>query len=333
LERRMKDSTGLANLKAIIKVIDFNTGNPIPGCIVSNFEDQKLTDNLGSATFEKLSNILKVNIKKDFYETISSEQFTIFSDTILTFYLLPEKYKVTLTVSDIQTGDFFLGTRVTFNNEVQITNEQGEAYFEAYPGKYNYLVEKNSYLNESGNVELNSDTTYKVLMTRLNGSVKIKIFEGINTPVNNATVILNTDTLISTSLGISNFKNLPVDMPYNYFIYKGGYDDLSGSLYLNNDTTVILQMEPYTTSINKKSELNEINLWPNPASEFLNVTIPNGVEQGVIEIIDLKGTSLKKFYPGKERQIELPIQEISAGIYFLKLISKHKSINQVFIKN
>ena len=332
LERRMKDSTGLTDFKATINVIDFNTGNPLPDCKITYFDIQKLTDNLGSATFEKMGNILIFNIEKNYYQTFSTQQFTIFSDTTFTYYLIPEKYNVAVTVSDKQTGTLFSGTRVTLNNEVQITNDSGAVYFEVYPGNYNFLVEKTSFENQSGTVIVKSDTTFNVLMSRTNGSVKFKLFEGTNTPVNNATVILNSDTLITTALGISNFKNLQVYSQYDYKIYKGGYDDLLGSLYLNGDTTVTLIMEPYSTSISENPEFTKSRLWPNPATKTLNVNLSGNFLGGTIEIMDLQGTVIKKFSPGLQHKYQLSVSDIPAGTYLLRIVSQQNQTTQMFVK-
>ncbi len=332
LEHRMKDSTGLTSFNATIKVIDINTGNPLPDCKVSNFNIQKLTDNSGSVTFEKTSNLLFINIEKENYETISTQQFTIFSDSVFTYYLVPDKYSATISVGDKQTGDFFLGTRVTLNNEVQITNEKGEVYFEVYPGNYPFQVEKTSYENLSGILTVSADTTFHILLTRLNGSVKFKITEDVNTPVNNATVVLNADTLISTGLGITNFKNLPVYTTYNYIIAKNGYNGLSGTLYLTGDTTVTLKIVPLGTAISENSELNNIKIWPNPANEILYIMIPAKSNGGTIEILNLQGTLLKTFYPGRNQKFELPLHDIPAGVYLLNIISQQNQMNQLFVK-
>jgi mannan endo-1,4-beta-mannosidase len=332
LERRLKDTTGLPNFNVTIKVIDFNTNQPVNESKVSVSDIQKLTDNSGSTTFENLNNILDVKIEKEFYESISTQQFSIFSDTTLTYYLVPDKYNVTITVSDKQTGDFFLGTRVTLNNEVQITNEKGETLFEVFPGEYDFLIEKSSYQNESGKLTIQSDSAFYFELIRNNGSIKFKLYEGTNTPVNNATVILNTDTLISTSLGISHFKNLGINTSYNYLIYKGGYDDLSGTFVLSGDTTVTLKMEPYPTSVTGNPVLNKIKIWPNPASETLNIEIPADFANGTIEILNLQGTLLKKFYPGQQPHYKMQVHDIPAGIYFLKINTAQNIINQSFVK-
>jgi uncharacterized membrane protein len=293
---------------------------------------QRLTDNSGSATFEKTGNLLLVKIEKENYETITTQQFTIFSDTVFTYYLVPKKYEATISVGDQQTGGFFLGTRVTLNNEVQITNEKGETYFEVYPGSYSFQIEKTSYENKNGILTVSSDTTFQILLTRLNGSVKIKITEDVSTPVNNATVILNADTLISTSLGITNFKNLPVYTTYNYTISKTGYKQLSGTLYLSGDTTVTLKMEPLGTAIPENSELQNFRIWPNPVSDLLNIDIPADYMGSTVEILDLKGNSIKRFYAGQNQKVQIQVNNIPAGIYLLQIISHSNQINRLIVK-
>ncbi len=333
LERRLKDTTALANFKATIKIFDFNTGNPLPGCRISYFDVLKTTDNSGLTTFSNTSNILVFNIEKEHYKTISTQQFTIFSDTTFTYYLVPEKYKVSISAGDKHTGVFFSGARVTLNNEIQITDEAGKATFELFQGNYPYLVEKNSFETESGFISVGADTTIQLMLTRLNGSVKFKITEGTNTPVNNVVVILNADTLISTGLGIANFKNLPVYTQYSYFMYKGGYDDLSGILYLAGDTIVNLTMVPYSTSISEKPEQDHFRIWPNPVSEILNVKIPPVFLNGSVEVIDLNGNVLKNQITGENLNLRISVNEIPPGIYILKLVLGENMVTRFFLKN
>ncbi len=333
LERRRKDTTGLANFKATIKVIDINSGNPIPDSKVMLFNEQKLTDFSGQAKFEGTGNILIFTIEKEKYETVFTPQFTIFSDTVLTFYLVPHKYRVAITVSDKQSGTLFTGARVTFNNEIQITNENGRVNFEVYPGNFPVLIEKNSYENHTGNITVNSDTTINIGLIRNNGSVKFKLYEGINTPVNNATVILHSDTLISNGLGIATFKNLQINLIYNYLIYKDGYHDLSGTIQLSGDSTVTLQMNPYTTNIIQNEDLNNLKIWPNPVTEVLNLQIPASYCGGFLEIVNLQGKTLKKIDRVQSLQIELWVNDIPRGIHFLRITSNQNQLNGLFIRN
>jgi hypothetical protein len=322
----------LANFKATIKVFDSNTGKPLPDCKVTNYNLLKLTDNTGSATFGQAGSLLVMNIEKENYKTILNRQITIFSDTVLTFYLVPEKYKVTVRVGDERTGEVFFGSRFTLNTDLQITNEKGEVNFEVYPGIYPFLIEKTSYENKTGTLAVGSDTTIYFTLIRQNGSVKFKITEDVSTPVNDATVILKTDTLISTALGIANFKNLPVYAQYSYIIYKEGYKSLSGTLFLNGDTTVTLKLEPFATLAKDISEKNEIQLWPNPAGEKINVVIPSNFTGGLIKIMNLQGNIIKSFQHGQNQIAEISVTDLPAGIYLLKLISVSSQISRLFVK-
>ena len=138
--------------------------------------------------------------------------------------------------------------------------------------------------------------------------------------------------MISTSLGIAHFKNLSINTSYNYLIFKSGYNDLSGMLNLNGDTTVTLNIEPYPTSAKETHELNKISLWPNPTSETLNVKIPTGFAGGTIEILNLQGTILRIFYPKQHAVLSINVDGIPSGLYLLKLNSRQDHIIQRFVK-
>lgn len=332
LERRINDSTGLANFKATIKVIDSNTGEPIPDSKVTNFGFQKLTDNSGIVVFENTGDLLSLSADKINYSSVSDEQFPIFSDTTFTFYLIPNKYNITISVADKTTGSFFQGTRVTFNNEVKTTNDKGEVEYEVYPGVYDFLIEKTSYQNENGLLTIQSDTTFQFLMTRTEGSVKFRITEGVNTPVNNVTVVFNTQTQVTTSLGILNFKNLPIYAEYSFLIYKGGYSDVSGTLVLAGDTTINVTMVPYATPAITDEIGNGFKIWPNPVNDFIYFEVPVNFTQGTAEILNLQGVSLKKVQLKEVYHSEINVSEIPSGMYLLKITDSKSQVNKLFIK-
>jgi len=332
LERRMNDSTGIVSYKATIKIIDSNTGEPIPGSKVGNFDIQKITDNSGQAIFENAGDLLILSAEKLNYSSVTGQQIPIFSDTTFTLTLVPNKYSITISVADKNTGSFFQGTRVTFNNEVKTTSDKGEVEYEVYPGVYDFLIEKTSYQNEDGKLTIQSDTTFQFLLIRTEGSVKFRITEGVNTPVNNVTVVLNTQTQITTSLGILNFRNLPVYTEYSFLIYKGGYNDISGTLILAGDTTVNITMLPYATPAITDKIGSGFRIWPNPVNDFIYFEVPGNFAQGIVEILNLQGVSLKKVQFEKGFQSEINVGDIPSGMYFLKIDESKKQVNQLFIK-
>jgi len=332
LERRLNDTARFASYNVTIKIIDSNTGEPIPDSKVGNFDIQKFTDNSGLAEFENAGDLLILSAEKLNYSSVNGVQFSIFSDTTFTFHLVPNKYNIAISVADKNTGIFFQGTRVTFNNEVKTTSDRGEVEYEVYPGVYDFLIEKTSYQNEDGKLTIQSDTTFQFLLIRTEGSVKFRITEGVNTPVNNVTVVLNTQTQITTSLGILNFRNLPVYTEYSFLIYKGGYNDISGTLILAGDTTVNITMLPYATPAITDEIGSGFKAWPNPVNDFIYFEVPGNFAQGTVEILNLQGVSLKKVQFEKGFQSEINVSDIPSGMYFLKIDESKKQVNQLFIK-
>ncbi len=67
--------------------------------------------------------------------------------------------------------------------------------------------------------------------------VKFRLKNGA-TPVNGATVTVEEQSLVSNSLGMATFSQLPVSIEYSYNISKTGFNDEAGSFYLTNDTTI-----------------------------------------------------------------------------------------------
>lgn len=332
LQRRMQDSSALPEYRVTIRVLHNETGEPLPGCSVQLMNRQQQTDEQGTAHFEKANNVLIVNAAKSNFYPLTNLQYMIFSDTTLTLQMVPQEYDITIVVRDRKTGQTFEGTPVTFNNETEVTNSQGEAYFKAYQGTFNYSVTKSSYHDITGMLEVNSDTTIHFYLEKSDAFIKFKIREqNGTTPVSNATVVLNDDTLKTTGLGIANFKDLELGREYSFLIFKGGYNDISGSLFLENDTTVILELIAYPVSaINLESD--KIKIWPNPAHEALFVEIPSGIMEGELKILNPDGSVLKKVGFNSSGKISLPLSGLASGSYILTIESREIISNHIFLK-
>jgi hypothetical protein len=328
----MQDSTGLPTYQVTCKVLHKNTYEPISNCEITNFEQQVNTNISGLAILENVNSLLILNFEKENFYQITNNQLSIYSDTTLIFYLTPKEYDVTIFVQDQKTGQTFDGTPVVFNGTTQVTNSTGETYFQAYEGNFPYSIEKNSYINIAGNVTVKSDTTFHFYLVRSRAYIKFKLKEG-TTPVNNATVILNGDTLITNKLGIANFSSLPILSDYNYFIYKGGYNDISGSLYLSSDTTIDIQMDAYLTGIVSTFKNDKLKIWPNPVKKLLHIHFPNNITNGIIEIRTLSGNLIHSIPFENKSSFEFNTGNLKAGIYLLNVVSFEKQIKQLFIKN
>jgi mannan endo-1,4-beta-mannosidase len=329
LDRRLS-SIGLESYTVIIKVNDSYSGKPLPGVKVNNFDIQLITDESGTARFEKVFSLLSISVEKEYYDGFQNRQMTVFSDTAFIFQLTPPQYNVRLVVQDAATGETFSGTKVTLGQEVVVTNQNGEAFLNLFGNDYEYLVEKNSYKNMNGVVTVKSDTTFYFLLSRTSATVRVRLKEG-DTPVNNATIVLNDLTMITTSIGLATFRDLPLDENYSYLIYKGGYDDLAGSFLLRNDTTLDLQIKQYPVFVTDHSYKNSLKLWPNPTSGIIQIITPSGrpeIEQ--IRIYDLAGKVLLVF--NRPGSLHLDVSQLKTGAYILKARCEADLESYLFLK-
>lgn len=162
--------------------------------------------------------------------------------------------------------------------------------------------------------------------------VKFELKEG-TVPVNNATVILNNDTLITTELGIASFKNLENQKNYNYLIFKSGYNDVSGALYLTADTTINIQMLAYPTPAIIYTGNNKLKVWPNPVIDAIQFQVPNNLINGKGEILNLQGSILKSFQLENKNEHQIKLNDLPAGMYLLKLYFNQNKFNTLFIKS
>ena len=72
------------------------------------------------------------------------------------------------------------------------------------------------------------------------------------------------------------------------------------------------------TSIAKNETQISVNIFPNPASDFINVQILNNISDNKIEIINSIGQSIKEIKISSNQNYLISLEEFSEGIYFIK---------------
>jgi len=90
--------------------------------------------------------------------------------------------------------------------------------------------------------------------------------------------------------------------------------------------------EEGTSSVAKRSKFNDIgSIWPNPATDYLNISIKDDTKIELLEIINLQGTSLKKLYR-LDKNLKIALKDIPEGVLFVKIQIADKIYVQPFIK-
>ena len=302
------------NVTVVVK--DSITNEFISTCNVTVNDQVKLTDVNGEAYFDKVSGLMDIQLELDRFYSKTISRLSIYSDTTLVYYLAQKKNKVVIVAHDNYTGNTFEGTQVFFNSEQQITNKNGETFYEVYIGNYDYSVVKNSFKTETGSVEVNSDTTFQIFMTRTEAEIKFVVKVG-TIPVNNATLIVNADTLTSTSLGIARFKGLPVLKSYDYHIYKSGYKDVNGIIFLQTDTTINIPIESIPVGIDDVLLNGNLTIWPNPVDGILSITSSENIIH--ISVYNLSGSKINVVKTLSREIFQLDFSTVEPGAYLLEI--------------
>ncbi len=96
----------------------------------------------------------------------------------------------------------------------------------------------------------------------------------------------------------------------------------------------IIKYQTNATSIeNDNYSFGELHIFPNPASNYLQLSLDNWIknEVGVVDVVDNSGrVLLSKNYYGSI--IELDVSNLTTGYYILKVRSKLKSTSMSFVK-
>jgi Secretion system C-terminal sorting domain/Carbohydrate binding domain len=80
-----------------------------------------------------------------------------------------------------------------------------------------------------------------------------------------------------------------------------------------------------------EDELSEINIYPNPASDYL--IINNISDFKYIDIQNLSGITIFSFACSGEKSVSIPVSDLPNGIYVIRLNGAGKIIARRFIKN
>jgi hypothetical protein len=98
-------------------------------------------------------------------------------------------------------------------------------------------------------------------------------------------------------------------------------DDLNATLALVNGKPARLKVVSSTTGLDENSINNLVKVYPNPASEILNIDVP---EDAMVQIFDLSGKQLVLETTATANQINsINVQDLTAGLYIVKVSNEN----------
>jgi len=114
---------------------------------------------------------------------------------------------------------------------------------------------------------------------------------------------------------------------YNFTVSKEGYETFSGTFDMSYNDKVIDVVLDISTGIINDELISEISLFPNPASEIVNIQSTGMISR--IELADISGRIIFIKEGLNLSEIKLSTSSLNSGVYFVKLhmdegISVHK---------
>jgi hypothetical protein len=316
--------------KVSVVVTDSITGLPVATCEVKIQDSTKITTAEGLATFEKVSGLMNILLQKKGYKSKNLNQISIYSDTTLYFTLTPIKKSITIVLRDDYSGSFITSAFVNFNSISKTTGVNGDVTFSEYDGTYAYSLTKTNYFTGEGELKIASDTILNLFMTRSQAEIKFVLQQGA-VPVSNAKVAVLTDTATTSNLGIARIRNLNVPSNFEYHIYKSGFRDVMGSVYLRTDTTLNIQMEMIPVNASGFEKTENLRIWPNPVDEVLFLSSSESIAG--YSVYNLAGSKIKVESSAVNGIIQFDFSRVIAGIYFIEIsFVNHRNVTRKIIR-
>lgn len=75
---------------------------------------------------------------------------------------------------------------------------------------------------------------------------------------------------------------------------------------------------------------SKVIIYPNPASDFVNIIISEELYQYDLQILDINGSVIKTLKPESNKEID--ISDLFSGIYIVRLFNKNNFLLKKFIK-
>jgi hypothetical protein len=149
------------------------------------------------------------------------------------------------------------------------------------------------------------------------------------------------DHVISNGGGVYQFNNVPdgcyklyVDIPglpmdSTYHVCVSGSDTLTDLNFIADANSVFITEE--ALSVNGSSSMEEIRIYPNPASDVLKISNPSGSVL-MYTLYDITGKKVINEKRSVSNDIEMNTSVIDKGVYILQVSTEHHRKNYRIIK-
>ena len=231
-------------------------------------------------------------------------------------------------------GNVFYNTpsNKTLNVNCGLKDDYISSWTDFYPNNIHeipFVVNATANNEAFGSVAVESDCSSATLTATANACYQFVGWNDGNTE-NPRLVTLSSDTTLT-----ANFEEIVFDTTITATINAGemysefGFNESEAGTYVQNlqtvngcDSTITLILDVNSSLMDV--EHSELSFFPNPTNS--KVTFNQAIER--IELIDLAGKTLRTY----ENESEINIEQLPAGVYYLRLTNNEKTTLRKLIK-
>lgn len=215
------------------------------------------------------------------------------------------------------------------SSEVTITANDPAAgeRFKAWTGDIEHLVDANSKTTTvtMPAQDISVTATYEPITAF---DLVFNVGDGQD-PIEGATINSDLGTITTDASGAATYSDLEVAGTYDFTISADGFDEETLQVDVDGEKTVNVTLST-TTGINEISS-GALGIFPNPASEYLNVLVPEASAQEIL-VTNFAGTVVlqQKVESGMDN-FPINISDLKSGVYILKVKTENGELSKKFL--
>ncbi len=146
-------------------------------------------------------------------------------------------------------------------------------------------------------------------------------------PIVGANVNFNGTDILTNEDALAVFENCEEATEVPYTVTKEGYTQVEGTVNVDDDKEILVNMEPVSVNDIK----SDLSIVPNPSNGIFTVNVKGlNTEKTVLEIYTVSGKLIMKRNMTSE-SLNIDLSEQAKGIYFIKLMSEKQVFNSKLI--
>ncbi len=301
-------------LKSINNKVNFDIvnqdGDPITEAVITldGKENKK-----GNYVFYVKNGTYDYTIEKEGYLTIEDE-ITVEDDKTVEV-IMTKTYKVNFNIKN-EEGKEITEAIVTLDSK---ENEKGDYVFYVKKGTYDYIIEKEGYLNYKDEISVEDNTTIDVTIAEAY-TVNFDIYDEYGNVVKNAIITFDGKEKEEGNYIIENIA----EGTYDYIVKKEGYHTVNNTITVKSNYIAKVIMYADGTNIGKHEKV-KLSVFPNPTRDIFNIESNEKIKE--ITMIDIKGQVIRSI-PLNSLTSEINVSNISPGIYFMEIQTAEKVITK-----